>query len=169
MRRLLYALTATVIVLAILTLAGFAALYGEVTALRRQIRTGSSLESLSAPMSTLPSPALPTSVAPNNLTAAVTQVSRGNGVVSLTILLQSGSPLDLFSVPPLLVDASGRGYPATTESQQAAQLAALNLGQGGAASLALDFQVPDSFQGIEVVFNNGSSSAIAPPLRATIR
>jgi len=169
MRRLVYVLTASVMVLAILTLAGFAALYGEVTALRRQIRTGSSLESLAAPLSTLPAPALPTSAAPSSLTAAITQATRSGGVISLTVLVQSGSPVDLFSVPPFLVDSSGRGYPATTESQQAAQFAALNLGQGGAANLALDFQVPGSFQGVEVVFNNGSSSAIAPVLRATIR
>jgi hypothetical protein len=169
MRRWIYALTISQVALTLAVVIALVGMYGEVTSLRRQVRTGSSMESLAAPTAQMPSMALPTSGAPAGLSAQVVGMTNDSGQISLDVLVQSGSPVDLFGAAPLLSDASGKAYPASTDSRQKAALAALSLGENGSARFTLSFTVPPDFRPVTLIFNNASASTVQPQLRAEVR
>jgi hypothetical protein len=169
MRNWVYTLTVIVVILVLVTITGFIAVGSELTALRRQLRTGNSFESsLSLPNPTYPALALPTDMPVRDTTVTIIEKSYKGNIVSLMVRVQTEQPVYLFSTTPILADAAGKGYTVSQESLDKASVSALHLAQQGYADLTLDFQVGTGFIPSLLIFNNGSDNMIYPVLKVAL-
>ncbi len=166
MQRWLYALSGAFTVFVLFVIAALIALAGEIQTLDRQVHGSGSTLSLALP--TRPALAVPTLPVSSDASVTITSSNQAGTTVSVALIVQASMPVDLFSTAPLIADASGKGYAASKESIDKASLAALDLSQRGMATLALDFPVGDGFIPTTVIFNNASSSPLAPVLKAAV-
>src|SRR5579859_6941771 len=116
MRRWVYALTVGFVLLTLCTIAAVVALGGEITTLRRQVRTGTSLDALTLPEPSRPSIELPTNLPAHDTTLTITSASRSGNVLSFSVRVQTALPVSLLSTAPILSDATGKGYTASKDS-----------------------------------------------------
>ncbi len=167
MRTWVYVLTTALICLALFSIGSTVALYNEITQLRRAIVGGSA--SLVGSSIGLPSAPTPGIGITSKVSAKLMNVQRVGTKVQLEVLIQSTSPIDLMGAStPLLYDQRGNGYAADAASLQAVRQGVLDMASLGSTQLGLVFPFPVDATPVRLVFNGGSTSALAPEIRVDL-
>ncbi len=117
-------------------------------------------------------PVAPEATAVPTLDAHIIGTSATSSTLVVTLTVRFSGPADLLADPPVLRGASGKLYPATSDSLSQAHFAFLDLVSKGSATTVFVFQgATDAKESLILVFNpsHRSTDIIAPRREVLVR